>query len=87
MTVTISPETEKLVRQQMKDRGYDSVDALIAAAVEQLAQDKLDVPPDVLNALLDKGQRELAAGLGIPAEQVFQELESARRRRSEDRPT
>ena len=85
MTITISPETEKLVKQQMKDRGYTSADELIAAAIGQFAQDQFDIPSDVLNALLAEGQRELDAGRGIPAEQVFAEIEEMSRKRRQER--
>ena len=89
MNISITPELEKFVQQEVKTGLYQSASEVIRAALRRLKEDKERKPRFMVSSkseLEDKlmeGVAELDRGEGLPGEQVFAELKahSAKRRR------
>ena len=69
MTITLSPETQRLLEDQLKKRNFASVDELVHAALQAF---------DVLNGLdeatldsIDKSEAEIARGEFIEWDEVL----------------
>jgi antitoxin ParD1/3/4 len=90
MNISITPELEKFVQQEVKTGLYQSASEVIRAALRRLKEDKEKRKPRFvvsskaeLEEKLLEGISELDRGEGLPGEQVFAELKahSAQRRR------
>ena len=89
MNISITPELENLVQQEVKTGLYQSASEVIRAALRSLKEDKERKPrfmvstKEELQEKLLEGIEQLDRGEGIPADQVFAELNtrSAQRRR------
>ena len=89
MNISITPELEKFVQQEVKTGLYQSASEVIRAALRRLKEDKERKPrfrvssKAELEEKLLEGIEQLDRGEGIPGEQVFAELKarSAQRRR------
>jgi len=90
MNISITPELEKFVQQEVKTGLYQSASEVIRAALRRLKEDKEKRKSRFVvssNAELEEklieGISELDRGEGLPGEQVFAELKasSAQRRR------
>jgi antitoxin ParD1/3/4 len=90
MNVSITPELEKFIQQEVKTGLYQSASEVIRAALRRLKADKeKGKPPFVVSSRAEleekllEGISELDRGEGLPVERVFAELKahSARRRR------
>ena len=89
MNISITPELEKFVQQEVKTGLYQSASEDIRAALRRLKEDKERKPRFMVSSkaeLEDKlleGIAELDRGEGLAGEQVFAELKarSAQRRR------
>jgi antitoxin ParD1/3/4 len=89
MNISITPELEQFVRQEVQTGLYQSASEVIRAALRRLKEDKERKPRYIAASkgeLEDKileGLDELDRGEGMPAQQVFAELKahSAKRRR------
>ena len=90
MNISITPELEKFVQQEVKTGLYQSASEVIRAALRRLKEDKEKQKPRFvvsskaeLEEKLLEGISELDRGEGLPGEQVFAELKahSTRRRR------
>jgi len=90
MNISITPELEKFVQQEVKTGLYQSASEVIRAALRRLKEDKEKRrPPFVVSSRAELEERllegisELDRGEGLPSEQVFAELKaySAQRRR------
>ncbi len=81
MNIILRPETERLLEEQLKKTGYQSVDELVRAGITSL-EIHGDFAPGELDRLLAEGEADLAAGHVVDGEQVFRELDqmSASRR-------
>jgi putative addiction module CopG family antidote len=77
MGVTLSPQTEQLIRQRVERGGYASEDDVVRAALESLEQQETsaDFAPGELDVMLAEGER---SGEPLDAEQVFAELRRLR---------
>lgn len=88
MNISITPELEKFVQQEVKTGLYQSASEVIRAALRRLKEDKERKPrfmvstKEELQEKLLEGIEQLDRGEGIPADQVFAELKtrSAQRR-------
>jgi antitoxin ParD1/3/4 len=90
MNISITPELEKFVQQEVKTGLYQSASEVIRAALRRLKEDKekrksrfvVSSKAELEEKLLE-GISELDGGEGLPGEQVFAQLKahSAQRRR------
>lgn len=77
MSISLTPETQRLIEQRMKQTGLKSPDELVRLALETLDQiqgeDYEDLPPPV-RAAIDQAEAEFQRGEGIPADEAFVKL-------------
>ena len=77
MTITISPQTQKLLDEQMQRGVYTSVDDVVRVALETLNQvqgeDYEDLDEET-RASIERGEAQYQRGEGIPLDQAFAEL-------------
>jgi Arc/MetJ-type ribon-helix-helix transcriptional regulator len=77
MQITLSPETQKLLEEQMKQSGQATADEVVRIALESLRvreafdYDDLDA---ATQASIEEAQAQCDRGEGIPVEQAFAEL-------------
>lgn len=89
MNISITPELEKFVQQEVRTGLYQSASEVIRAALRRLKEDKERKPrfmvstKEELEEKLLEGIEQLDRGEGIPGDQVFAELKarSAQHRR------
>jgi antitoxin ParD1/3/4 len=90
MNISITPELEKFVEQEVKTGRYESASEVIRAGLRRLKEDKERKPRFVVSShaeLEDKlleGIAELDRGEGLPGEQLFAELKASTKRRRTD---
>lgn len=89
MNISITPELQKFVEQEVKAGLYQSASEVIRAGLRRLKEDKERKSRFVVSSqaeLEDKlleGIAELDRGEGLPGEQVFADLKAySKRRRS-----
>jgi putative addiction module CopG family antidote len=72
MNVALRPELKKFVEKEVKAGRYESVDDVLAAAVTRLMQEDqgIDFKPGELQALIDKGEADIARGDVLTLSQV-----------------
>lgn len=88
MNISITPELEKFVQQEVETGLYQSASEVIRAALHRLKEDKERKPRFMVSSKAEleekllEGITELDRGEGLPCEQVFAELKahSAKRR-------
>ena len=84
MNVSITPELEKFVEQEVKTGLYQSASEVIRAGLRRLKEDKERKPRFMVSSQAEleekllEGIEQLDRGEGIPAEQVFAELKARR---------
>lgn len=87
MNISITPELEKFVQQEVKTGLYQSASEVVRAALRRLREDKESKPrfivstKEELEEKLLEGIEQLDRGEGIPAERVFAELKVRRAQR------
>ncbi len=89
MNISITPDLEKFVSDEVKSGLYPSASEVIRAALRRLKDDKerqsrfMVTTEAELETKLLEGIAELDRGAGLPGDQVFAELKahSAKRRR------
>jgi Arc/MetJ-type ribon-helix-helix transcriptional regulator len=82
MTVTLTPEIEKLIQDHLKSGPYKSAEDLVNAALSQFMGD--DFMPGELDKLLAVGESQARAGKFVQADEVFRQIQArseARRNR------
>jgi antitoxin ParD1/3/4 len=72
MSITLSPETQKLIEQRMKRDGYPSADDVVLAALELLDQ-KEPLDEQTL-AAIDRAEAQIEAGEYRDFKEVAAEL-------------
>lgn len=84
MTLTLSPETQRLIEQRVASGRYRSADEVVAAAVAQLAQQEslVDLPVEDLELLypgfrqkIQEGEAALSEGRSVDGPSFLRELE------------
>lgn len=76
MTLTISPETQKLIEERMKNGTYPSVDDLVYAALTALTElENLPLDDETL-AAIDRAEEQIARGEYRDWDDVKAELRS-----------
>ena len=77
MTISLTPETQKLLEEQMKKHGYVNADQAVRIALEKLDQEEgeyvEDMDPDT-HAAIERGLAQADRGEGRPWEQVREEI-------------
>ena len=74
MDISISPQTQRLLEERMKERADSSPDDVIRAALETLESQALeDLDPETL-AAIDRAEEGIAGGEGMPADEAFAQL-------------
>lgn len=77
MTITLSPETQKLLEARMKQGGFQTPDAIVRIALETLDQiegEALEELDDETQAAIERAEAQSARGEGRPWEEVKAEL-------------
>lgn len=84
MTLTLSPETQRLIEQRVASGRYRSADEVVAAAVAQLAQQEnlADLPVEDLELLypgfrqkIEEGEAALNEGRTVDGPSFLRDLE------------
>jgi predicted transcriptional regulator len=77
MAITLSPETQRLIEERMKQTGLDTADELVRLALQTLDQvrgeDFEDLDPET-QAAIEEGLAQADRGEGRPWEEVREEL-------------
>ena len=87
MNISITPELQKFVEQEVKTGLYQSASEVIRAGLRRLKEDKERKPRFVVSTKAEleekllEGVEQLDRGEGIPAAQVFAELKALRAQR------
>jgi antitoxin ParD1/3/4 len=76
MTITLSPELEKIINERVQSGEYASANEVIGEALRLLEeQEELRrIKYEALKREIAKGAEGLERGEGIPAEEVFAEV-------------
>lgn len=77
MAILLTPESEKLIEQRMKETGAASPDELVRLAVQTLGQIQGVAFEDLdqeTQAAIDEGEAQYERGEGIPLDQAFAQL-------------
>lgn len=77
MSISLTPQTQKLIEDRMKHGGYATADDVVRAGLDSLRQQEAlgEFDPGELNDLLDAGER---SGPPLDGEQVLAELRALR---------
>ncbi len=76
MSITLTPETQRLVEERMKVGGFTTPDELVRLALETFEVVDLDVEAldHETQAAIARAEEQSARGEGIPAEEAFERL-------------
>jgi Arc/MetJ-type ribon-helix-helix transcriptional regulator len=79
MPITLSPETQRLIEERMKQAGYSSPDELVRLALQTLdhvrGEDYEDLDAET-RAAIDEAEAEYERGEGIPVDEAAARLRS-----------
>jgi Arc/MetJ-type ribon-helix-helix transcriptional regulator len=84
MVVSLKPELQKLVEEQVKAGRFPSADALVNAAVAQVVAED-DFAPGEMEKLLAPGEKDAREGRFVDGDEAFAKLQArseAERKRS-----
>jgi putative addiction module CopG family antidote len=77
MNIALSPQTQKLLDEQLNKGGYSSADDVLRVALETLNQvqgeDYEDLDEET-RAAIERAEAQYARGGGIPLDQAFAKL-------------
>jgi len=77
MNITISPETQKLLEEEMRKREHTSADEVVRIALETLNQlrgeDYEDLDEET-RAAIERAEAQYQRGEGIPLDEAFAQL-------------
>ena len=73
MAISLNPETQRMIEERMKQRGYASPDDMVRAGLALLDRqtDTGDFAPGELDRLIAQAEAEFERGEGINADEVF----------------
>jgi antitoxin ParD1/3/4 len=88
MAISLSPETQRMIEEGMKQRGYASADDLVRAGLALLNRQAAtgDFEPGELDGLIAQAEAEFERGEGIAADEVFAEIRQMSRDFRKSRP-
>jgi hypothetical protein len=84
MPISLTPQTQRLLEEQMKKGGYPTPEDAIRAGLASLELHG-DFAPGELDKLLAEGEADLARGDLLDGEEVFRELDALSTSRRQDR--
>jgi Arc/MetJ-type ribon-helix-helix transcriptional regulator len=76
MTVTLSPETQRLIDERMRLGDYASPDDLIRIALESFEGATVEGLDAETQAAIDRAEEQADRGGGIPVDEAFDRLRS-----------
>ncbi|UNK63028.1 type II toxin-antitoxin system ParD family antitoxin [Buttiauxella ferragutiae] len=79
-SIALSPHFESFIRKQIESGRYNNVSEVIRAGLRELEEQEQNRKLEALRAAVAAG---ISSGEGVPAEEVFRELQ-ARYQRMED---
>lgn len=71
MDVTLSPQTQRLLEERMREGDYNSADDLIRTALESLEGDPVEELDAETQAAIERADDQGDRGEGLPAEEAF----------------
>lgn len=71
MSLSLNPQTQKMIEDRMKQAGVGTADELVQAALAAL--DELE-PDDQTWAAIDKAEEQYHRGEGMPADEAFSQM-------------
>lgn len=74
MNVTLSPRTQQLLEERMREGGYPSADDLIRVALEALEGESVEELDSGTQAAIERAEEQADRGEGITADEAFQQL-------------
>ena len=77
MTISLSPQTQRLLEEKMKRHGYASPDEAVWVALEKLHQEEGEFLEDLdeeAQAAIEEGLSQADRGEGRPWEEVREEI-------------
>jgi antitoxin ParD1/3/4 len=82
MSLSLQPETERLIQEKLESGNYESADELVVAALRALSQEdqQYAMRLEALRGEIQKGIDSLDAGLRLPKDEVFARLRARRGR-------
>lgn len=82
MSLSLQPETERLIEEKIESGNYDTADEVVLDALRALSQEseQYAIRLEALRGELQKGIDSLDAGLGSPKDEVFARLRARRGR-------
>lgn len=77
MTITLSPETQRLLEEKMKAGGYATADEAVRVALETMdepeAKSLEDLDAETL-AAIERAEAQAERGEGMPVDEAFEHL-------------
>jgi antitoxin ParD1/3/4 len=82
MSLSLQPETERLIEEKLESGNYDSADKVVLDALRALSHEdeQYSICLGALRGEIQKGIDSLDAGLGSPKDEVFARLRARRGR-------
>lgn len=74
MNVTLSPQTQRLLEERMRDGDYNSADDLIRTALQSLEGEPVEELDAETQAAIERADDQGNRGEGLPAEEAFARL-------------
>ena len=76
MSITLRPETQKLIEERMRQGGFSSPDDLVRVALETLEVQGEDIESldAETRAAIERAEEQSARGEGMPAAEAFERL-------------
>ncbi len=71
MGISLSPETQKLIEDRMKEAGISTADELVRAALEALGE---LTPDEETWRAIDRAESQYQRGEGIPLDEAMAQL-------------
>ena len=78
MAISLSPKTQRLVEERMKERGAPSADDVVLAAFHALDELQAAEPDDDTWAAIDRAEEQFQRGEGLPLDEAFERVRRKR---------
>ena len=74
MGISLSPTTQKLIEERMKDGDFQSPDELIRIALKSLEGEPVEELDPETQAAIERAEDQADRGEGIPLDEAFRQL-------------
>jgi antitoxin ParD1/3/4 len=80
MSLSLQPETERLIEEKVQSGEYNSADEVVRSALCALAKEDQEyaIRVEALRGEIQKGLDELDAGRGVPIDEAFSRIKLRR---------